>query len=91
VATTWVYSDWLTYERGDATRLSRLRLHMKELSDELAKIQQYTTGGGFGVQRSTSEVAVYLAKLQQLEVEETKILAAASGNRVGWSRARTPQ
>jgi len=32
----WTYSDYVTYDRGSATRLTRLRLFKKELLDALS-------------------------------------------------------
>lgn len=38
MASAWTYSDWIT-QATDALRLSRLRLHIQEVSDSLARVK----------------------------------------------------
>lgn len=40
----WTYSDWVTYDAGTA-KLTRLRLHIQEVSDYLQKNQEGNVGG----------------------------------------------
>lgn len=32
---SWTYSDYVTYDRTSATRLTRLRLHIQEVSEKI--------------------------------------------------------
>ncbi len=81
----WTYSDWVTFESGSATRLSRLRSHIKEVSD-------YIQTGGYTVQgrsHTKAELVDYLETLIRLEKDEAAITAAAVGtSRAFWTKGR---
>ena len=68
---SWTYSDWITYDVGAALRLSRLRLHIQEVSDALA---DPASAAGQGQSASKRDTTAYLARLGEKEAE----IAAAS-------------
>ena len=69
----WTYSDWVTYEVGVADRLTRLRLHMVEVSDAMSGVAE-ATGQGQGAKRH-SGLAAYLESLRE---QEASLIAASS-------------
>jgi hypothetical protein len=75
----WTYSDWIT-QTTDSTRLTRLRLHIQEVSDKIT--QEVSSGGN---SRSSSALQAYLADIRK---EEKSLAAAVSGASGGVSRAR---
>lgn len=78
----WTYSDWITYERSSADRLTRLRLHVQEVSDKLAS-GSYSIPG---FSTSKGELAAYLDRLTTQEKEEAAAVGRATGARVGFTR-----
>lgn len=84
----WSYSDWITYARGSATRLSRLRLHIQEVSDVVHSGSYQINGRSV----SRAEAQSYLDTLLSLEAVEDAALALADSSptatRIGWSRGR---
>lgn len=78
----WTYSDWVTYEDGSA-KLTRLRLHVKEVTDALNGITGYSTDG-LSVSRDPGTSRSYLDTL----LAELKSLEASFGNsgRAGFTR-----
>lgn len=81
---TWTYSDWITYERSSASRLSRLRLHIQEVSDKLSS-GSYSIPG---FSTSKGELAAYLDRLSSQEEVEASAVGRATGARVGITRGR---
>jgi len=77
VAATWTYSDWVTYDPGSSTRLSRLRLHIQEVSDRISQ-------GSFSTEGKSHDYAYlesYLKQLHDKESEEAAIAAGSTGAR----------
>jgi len=80
----WTYSDWITYDNGSLTRLSRLRLHIQEVSD-------FISTGDYTVQGRSldkSQVERYLEKLMAKEKEESKVTNAVNGKSAPFVTAR---
>lgn len=77
MATTWTYSDWVTYDPGSATRISRLRLHIQEVSDRISQ-GDFTTEGKA---HSYGYLESYLKELHSKEKEETATSAGTSSSR----------
>lgn len=78
----WTYSDYVTYDYG-ATRLSRFRSHIQEVSD---KISAEMSAGGRS--RSTNALQSYLNSLLAREEQEVSSNKAAAGTRTVFTRAR---
>lgn len=85
MAAAWDYSDYITYERGTSTRLTRLRLHIKEISD-------YVSTGGYNVQGKSHTKAELVNELARLREEEKELSAitvtSASTNRAPFVRGK---
>lgn len=80
----WTYSDWITFETGNASRLSRLRLHIREVSDEIST-------GSFAVEQKSHDKALlqaYLSELLKKEAVEATAAGVSSGTRAGWTRGK---
>lgn len=80
-APAWTYSDWITYSSGDATRLSRLRLHIKEVADAIST-------GNYSVDNKTHEKDLLQRYLDRLIAQEKAEAAVADSKRVGWTRGK---
>ena len=78
----WTYSDWITYETTSATRLSRLRLHIQEVSDKLSS-GSYSIPG---FSTSKGELVSYLDRLRVDEPLVAQAVQRATGARVGFTR-----
>lgn len=78
----WTYSDWITYEVGNSTRLSRLRLHIQEVSDRISNGNFQTEGTA----HSYDFLQDYLESLSEKEVEEAALVNAGLGNRCSFTR-----
>jgi len=78
----WTYSDYVTSDYG-ATRLSRFRLHVQEVSDALSA--EMAAGG---MSRSTHALERYLASLKKTEPDEIRRSKEAAGASVVFTRAR---
>ncbi len=74
---TWVYSDWITYDVGNALRLSRLRLHIQEVSDLLA-----SEGESYSLEGAVSQSRNLTAYLDRLKADEKELAAASSDQRL---------
>lgn len=70
----WTYSDWITKESGSADRLSRLRLHIQEVSDFISTGNFTTEGKSI----DKDNLQNYLGRLLDLEPGEASASAAAS-------------
>ena len=84
MAAAWTYSDWITYDPGNATRISRLRLHIQEVSDKISE-------GDFSSEQKSNSYGYlqsYLDKLMGQEKEEAATAAASAGTRSGFTRGR---
>ena len=79
----WTYSDWVTYEDGSA-KLTRLRLHVQEVSDKLAN-PNYATDG---LSVSQQNLAAYLVGLNTEREKLEATVGRAGGTRLGWTRGR---
>ncbi len=80
----WTYSDYIT-QATTATRLTRLRLHIQEVSNALSSPQSVNSGGHGLSQFDLTEL------LKDLKAEEAQLAAAtASGGGVGRIRFRRP-
>lgn len=62
----WSYSDYITYERTDPTRLTRLRLHIKEVSD-------FISTGSYSVQGKSHTKSELVNELMRLREEEASL------------------
>jgi uncharacterized protein YraI len=84
VSDGWDYSDYVTYDHGTASRLSRLRLHIKEVSDKIS------TGDYATDQKSHSQgyLANYLKQLKDEEKAEAITVGASSGDQAPFTRGR---
>lgn len=71
MAATWTYSDWITQPYG-ATRLSRLRLHIQEVSEKVSEEM-----AADGQSSSSNAVEKYLESLRKTEVEEARLCGGA--------------
>lgn len=80
----WTYSDWIT-QTDASTRLSRLRLHVQEVSDAMAN-PQGVNSSSHGVQKFDLQ-----GYLKELRAEESSLAAAsATAGGVGRIRFRKP-
>lgn len=78
----WTYSDWITYATGNATRLSRLRLHIQEVSDRIST-------GSFAMEGKSHDYGLlqdYLAELTRKETAEAAVSDGAAGTRSSFTR-----
>lgn len=80
----WTYSDWVTYDTGSATRLTRLRLHIQEVSDAISTGNYSNTKGS----RDKDAIERYLESLHRKEAEEASAAGAAAGTRAYYTRGR---
>lgn len=83
-APEWTYSDWITYESGTATRLTRLRLHIKEVSDRIST-------GNYSNQKGSHDkdaLEKYLELLHRDERSESAAAGATNGSRAYFTRGR---
>lgn len=83
-APAWTYSDWITYATGNATRISRLRLHIQEVSDRISN-------GSFATEGKSHDYGLlqdYLAELMRTETAEASIgdSVATTPSRVSFTR-----
>ena len=78
----WTYSNYITYDPG-ATRLSRFRSHIQEVSDQLS-----AETAARGRSHSTNVLQSYLDRLMAREAAETSRCNLASGSSVAFTRAR---
>lgn len=77
----WTYSDWVTYADTDvSSKITRLRLHVQEVSDKLTD-PSYSTEGLSVSKRDGLDG--YLAGLKA-ELKELEALDVTA--RVGWTR-----
>ncbi len=86
MAASWTYSDWITYESGNALRLSRLRLHIREVADAIST-------GNFLIEGKTHSKDLLEKYLQSLlDIEQTEAATGAasssSGNRSFFTRGK---
>jgi hypothetical protein len=81
---SWTYSDWITYATGDSLRLSRLRLHIQEVSDRISAGNYATEGKS----HDFGSIASYLADLQRKEITEATVgdAVATSPKRCSFTR-----
>lgn len=77
----WTYSDYVTYDRSSATRLTRLRLHIQEVSDALQAGDWVQSGGVTVGQRGLTGL------LERLQTEEATLERLSSGG-LRFSRGR---
>jgi len=84
MASVWTYSDWITYDEDSSTRLTRLRLHIQEVSDFLST-GDYNING-----RSVDKSALQgqLKILYEKEEEESKKAGSTNGKRHAFTRGR---
>lgn len=78
MANRWTYSDWITLDGSE--RLTRLRLHIQEVSD-------FTQGISTRGQSATAVDPQYLANLMR-EEKELKTQQAGDGSGGGFARSR---
>lgn len=79
----WTYSDWVTKATGSAERLSRLRLHLQEVTDQIGASYSLP-----GISMSKGELVAYADRLKADEAVEAAAVERATGTRVGWTRGR---
>lgn len=75
----WTYSDWVT-QTTSATRLSRLRLHIQEVSDKLQG-----RASGDGISYDPGQLRQYIKDLRE---DERTLAGASNGKRVVRPRVR---
>ena len=69
----WTYSDWITYEETDpATARSRLRSHIREVSDKIT-----ADIGAHGYSKQNHPYSTYYASL----IESLKAMRSVNGGR----------
>lgn len=80
----WTYSDWITLSPGSSERLTRLRLHIQEVSDRIS------TGNYANPKGSHDKDALQreLESLRKIEKDETAASAALTGRGVSFTRAK---
>lgn len=61
----WTYSDYVTYDVGDATRLTRLRLHVQEVLDTV-----HSEGDSYSADSVSKAHGGLLAYVAALKTEE---------------------
>lgn len=83
----WTYSDWVTEGTGTALRLSRLRLHIQEVSDKVQG-QKYSADGGTTLDNRDHSLGRYLDSLHRREKTEEAAVERAAGRRPLFSRGR---
>ena len=76
----WTYDDYITYADTSTTRLSRLRLHIQEVSAELAKSKSYSADGRV-VQKH--DLIEYIKELREEEKRLTSYQNAAANTDSG--------
>lgn len=76
---SWSYSDWIT-QTDTETRLSRLRLHMREVSDMVGREK---SAGDMAT--SSRELRAYLADLKK---EERDLAAMFGAQQAGYGQTR---
>lgn len=81
----WLYSDWVTLATGSTARLTRLRLHIQEVSDAISTGNVSNTKGS----RDKDAIEKYLEKLHALEKTEVGASSASTGLGTSFTRART--
>lgn len=81
----WTYSDWITLSPGSEARLTRLRLHIQEVSDRIS------TGNYSNPKGSHDKDALQreLESLRKAEKAETLASASTTGRGSSFTRART--
>ena len=60
------YSDYITYDWGSQTRLTRLRLHIQEVSDLISS-------GNFSLNGTSNSYDYWAGLLKDLKVEEREL------------------
>jgi hypothetical protein len=70
----WAYDDWITYDDGSA-KLTRLRLHVQEVSARLSQPASYSTDG-LSVARDSGALTAYYDRLR----EDLAALESSFGN-----------
>lgn len=83
MADAWTYADYITYERSDATRLTRLRLHIQEITQAIDN--EMRTGGD---DIESRELRMMWADLKKEERELSALQASLSGSRFVMGRPR---
>jgi hypothetical protein len=83
-APAWTYSDWVTYEPGSASRLTQLRLHIKEVSDALSTGNYSNPKGA----HDKSYLQDYVADLLRKEASEAAVVGISTDIRTSWTRGR---
>ena len=72
---TWNYADYVTYT-DDAERLTRLRLHIAEVSQRIVSVEA----------RSSKVTPVEVSYLQQLKNEEQALIPRTESTSSGFAR-----
>lgn len=83
-APAWTYSDWVTLASGSSERLTRLRLHIKEVSDAISTGNYSNTKGS----RDKDALQKELSDLRKIEQTEAAASAAVTGRGTSFTRAR---
>ena len=84
MASVWDYSDWITYEQSNSLRLSRLRLHIQEVSDFIST-GSYSKGGRNLDKKFLQD---YLDTLFEKEKDENSVGGSSNGNQSAFTRGR---
>ena len=78
----WTFSDWVESLAGNPLRLSRLRSHIKEVSDKIADGDNSTEGDA----HSFGYLQTYLTELHRKEEKEADSNQQAAGKRTSFTR-----
>lgn len=79
----WTYSDYVTLSSG-AAKLTRLRLHIQEVSDRIS-------GGSYtlaGISVSKGDMLALRDQLTEEEKALTRLIETQNGTRVRFARGR---
>lgn len=74
MALSWSYEDYIEYEYGSATRLSKLRSHIREVSNYLRNPGKMALEGRDIEYRDLKEY------IKDLRAEERELASLAAGN-----------
>lgn len=80
----WTYSDWITYAPDDSSRLTRLRLHIKEVSDAL-RTGSYEVGD---TSVDKDLIQDYHASLMDTLKSEEASAPSTTSKRTYWTRGK---
>lgn len=84
MASVWTYSDWITFDQDSSSRLTRLRLHIQEVSDFIST-GNYSKGGRNLDKKFLQD---YLDTLFKKEAAETTVSGGSTGKAAAFTRGK---